>query len=584
MYNSPVEEIKNKLDILDIVREYTQLQKAGGNWRGLCPFHAEKSPSFFVSPSRQMWHCFGGCSEGGDMFKFIMKTEGVGFAEALKFLAARAGVELPKRDASQVRWETERKRLLELLEWATRFFEAQFEGSPTGKRAKEYLTKRKVTEESMKIWRIGYAPESTRALCDFLLQKGFSSQDIGKAGLLAYSEGKTFDRFRGRIMFPVCDANSQVIGFGGRIFEMKEGRELAKYLNTPNTPCYDKSRVLYGLHLAKMEIRKQDACILVEGYLDALMAHQAGCKNVVATSGTALTDAHLQIIRRHSMNLIASFDHDAAGEHATKRSIMMAQQAGFAIRVVMMPQGQDPADVASENPAEWERLVKEARSAYDFYFDTALAFYDKTTAEGKRQISQELLPVMKKIPNKIEQAHWVQRLARELQVREEVIQEEMEKVRYEEDNSSWNEGKEAAALPKTRKELLEERIFALALARGEFLSQLTEEDHTLFSEKNAQLLSQIRGLSSLDEIERVVPPETAEFLKLLAFRGEVEQEEYEGEKEFSLCLEELRELVLRARLNDLALHIKNAEEAKDTDRLSTLLKEFDEVSRKFHAS
>ncbi|HHE76738.1 MAG TPA: DNA primase, partial [Candidatus Parcubacteria bacterium] len=348
MPSSPIEEIKSRLDIVDVIKDYMKLEKAGANYRGLCPFHAEKTPSFFVSPARQIWHCFGSCSEGGDIFKFIMKIENVEFGDALKILAKRAGVEL-KRESPELK--TERNKLYDISELACRFFETQLQESRAGREAKKYLLDRGLSEESIKKWRLGYAPDSWQGLSDFLVGRGFSREEIEKAGLSLKSSktGRRYDRFRGRIIFPVINLASQVIGFGGRIFRGGENNE-AKYINSPATILYDKSRVLYGLDKAAMEIRKEDACILVEGYMDVILVSQAGLKNVVATSGTALTQFHLKILKRYSNNLLTAFDMDVAGNSATKRSIDIDQRFGFNIKIVDMPGRDDPADIASKSP------------------------------------------------------------------------------------------------------------------------------------------------------------------------------------------------------------------------------------------
>ena len=274
-----IEEIKSRLNIVDVVQSYLKLEKAGINYRACCPFHSEKTPSFFVSPARQMWHCFGGCNEGGDIFKFVMKIENIEFIDALRILANRAGVELKSRQGDA--WQknkSERQILLNLCEIGTRFFEAYLKKSAKGKEANEYLLKRGLTQETIEAWRIGYAPEAWSHLSDFLVSRGYKREDIVKSGLaISKDQNKFFDRFRSRIIFPIRGFNGETIGFTGRIFGNTDENE-AKYLNTPNTLLYDKSQALFGIDKAKIEIRKSDFCILVEGNVDCIMSHQAGLK------------------------------------------------------------------------------------------------------------------------------------------------------------------------------------------------------------------------------------------------------------------------------------------------------------------
>ena len=371
MDQNPIEQIKSKLDIVEVVGSYIKLQKTGINYRALCPFHSEKKPSFFVSPSRQIFKCFG-CGEFGDLFKFVMKIEGLEFGDALRILAKRAGVELRRQDP---KLKTERRRLYEITELACRFFERQLKESKAGLEVKEYLLKRGINEESIKKWRLGYSPNTWRGLSDFLVSKGYEREEIVKTGLAIKKESEevhsAYDRFRGRIIFPVFDLNSQVIGFGGRVFEKDQDpklkskdEEVARYINTPNTLLYDKSWVLYGLNFAKVEIRRNDVCILVEGYTDVILSYQAGFQNTVGTSGTALTPFQLKILKRYSQNLITAFDMDIAGDSATRRGIDLAQKEDFQIKIITMPSGSDPADIISEEPKKWEKLIDSDDAGY----------------------------------------------------------------------------------------------------------------------------------------------------------------------------------------------------------------------------
>ncbi|MDI6591754.1 MAG: DNA primase, partial [Patescibacteria group bacterium] len=488
---NPIDEIKNRLDIVEVIGNYIKLQKAGANFRALCPFHSEKKPSFFVSPARQIWHCFG-CNLGGDIFRFIMQIEGVEFGDALRILAQKAGVELkPIRPELK----TERQRLYEICEIATRFFEKQLEESSAGKEAKKYLLNRGISESSIKKWRLGYAPDVWQGLSDFLVSKGYQREEIEKAGLAIKSESSFFDRFRGRIIFPIFDLNSQVIGFGGRVFQKSKIKnqkyeEIAKYINTPNTLLYDKSRVLYGLDKAKVEIRKKNFCILVEGYIDLIMVHQTGFENAVATSGTALTDWQLKILKRYSENLMTAFDMDVAGDSATKRGINLAQAQGFDVKVILLPKDSDPAEIISKDPKIWEKLVTEAKSILDFYFETTFSKFDSKTLEGKKEISKILLPVIKQIPNKIIQAHWIQELAKKLEAKEEDIESELKKISVPSEIETEKE--QLPEIKKSRLEMLEERLITLILKSPQNLNLIEKNRLADFSPQVQEILIKLR--------------------------------------------------------------------------------------------
>jgi DNA primase len=581
MFLSPVEEIKNRLDIVEVIGSYIKLQKAGANFRALCPFHSEKKPSFFVSPSRQIWHCFGGCSEGGDIFKFVMKIEGVEFGDALRILAQKAGVELKPRTPEFAKWQTERQRLYEICELAAKFFEKQLEKSKAGKEAKKYLLGRGISQDSIKKWRLGYAPDVWQGLSDFLSSQSYREKEVEKAGLgLTSEKGSFYDRFRGRIIFPIFDLNSQVVGFGGRVFKEKDKKEVAKYVNTPNTLLYDKSRILYGLDRAKVEIRKKDACILVEGYTDVIMAHQTGTQNIVATSGTALAPYQLKIIKRYSENLILGFDMDVAGDSATKRGIDLAQSLGFNLKVTRLPEGKDAADIILKNPKEWEKALENPKSILEFYFQSAFSGRDPETPEGKKEISKILLPVLKRIPNEIEKSYWVQRLAGELKVKEESIEEELKKVKLEEEIYGL-EPEEQINLPaKSRKELLEERLLTMVLKSPQNLSLLGEKEKeflTNLKNKAAENEEYFNYLSLKAEIDETLP----HLLPHLASQGSAVEEFTEKEilAETQLCLKELQSLGIKNQLDKISQEIKKAESEKNSGKIKELTEEFSRLSR-----
>ena len=566
MINSPIDQIKDRLDIVDVIKGYIKVHKAGVNYRAVCPFHNEKKGSFFISPTKQIWHCFGACSTGGDIFKFVMMIEGVEFGDALRILAQKAGVELKRESPEYAKLRTEKQRLYEVTNLACNFFQTQLQQSIAGKEVKKYLLDRGMTEESIEKWRIGYSPDVWQGLFNFLTGRGYNQNEIEKVGLaLKSNKGRYFDRFKGRIMFPIFDLSSQVVAFGGRIFKQEkryDGQDEAKYINSPATILYDKSKTLYGLNKAGIEIRKKDKCILVEGYMDVIMTNQVGLENVVSTSGTALTQDQLRILKRYTDNLLTAFDMDLAGNSATKRGIDLAQAEGFNIKIVTMPEGKDPADVALDGAEGFQKLIDEARSIHDFYLENTFSKFDKNTLDGKRGISKILLPVIKKIPNKIEQMVWVQSLANGLGMREEVILEELEKTKYEESQFSRETAKVDEVRQRTRKDLLEERLIALIIREPKNMDLINQENLKFFSLDSVNIIDALKKGKKDDKIDYL-------FLK-----AEVELVDLDFEKEFQNCFQELKNLILKDSRNNISREIREAEQNKDLEKVQELTQKF----------
>ncbi|MSU60731.1 MAG: DNA primase [Candidatus Staskawiczbacteria bacterium] len=607
--DSQIEEIKNKLSVIDVVGSYLKLTKTGINYRGVCPFHSEKSPSFFVSPTRQMWHCFG-CGAGSSIFDFVMKIEGVEFGDALRILASKAGIEL-KRENVQLR--TERQRLYEICELATKFYEKQLEGSSAGKEVQEYLLKRGITNESIKKWRIGYSPDTWNSLSDFMVGKGYAREEVIRAGLAIQKENSkdSYDRFRGRIIFPVFDLNGQPVGFGGRVF--KQQNETAKYINTPQTLLYDKSGVMYGLHNAKLAVRKKNECVVTEGYTDVIMCHQAGFENTVAASGTALTSQHLTILKRYSENLVLAFDMDVAGDSATKRGISLAQEQGFNIKIIEHygegDKKSDPADIILKDAKIWEESVGKAKSIMDYYVDSAFAKFNKNTPEGKKDISKVVLPAIKLLANKIEQSYWIQKLSGDLGINEEAIVAEMAKIKgnsvvVEQTEADVNTDSSKESLgAEGRKKMLEEKIISLILKNPEYIKLIEVSQYVLFSDKIQHFLQEIKGI-----VEKQKPAEEGElkkdfktifseigsygeqakenednsefknFIAAITLTGEVEFAE-DGKEEMELCLLQLKTIELKNKLQKISGDIKEAENKKDSLKVSALVEAFNKLSK-----
>ena len=529
--------------------------------------HSYMTPNFVV----------GNCGKGGDIFGFVKEIEGVEFGDALRILAQKAGVELKPRSPEWQKIKTERQRISEICEMATKFFEKQLEGSSTGKEVKKYLLGRKINEESIKKWRLGYSPDTWNGLSDFLLSKGYKDEEIEKAGLsLKNEQGSYYDRFRGRIIFPVFDLNSQVVGFGGRVFQKSE--EVAKYINTPNTLLYDKSKILYGLDRAKVEIRKKDTCILVEGYTDVILAHQAEFENTVSTSGTALTPYQLAILKRYSDNLLLAFDMDIAGDNATKRGIDLAQLRGFNLKIITLPKDEDPADVISRDKKAFEKLITSAVSILDFYFQNTFSQFDKKTAEGKKTISKILLPVIKRIPNKIEQSFWIEKLAKELEVKEENVEEELKKIKLEEEALGL-EPAEIVTLPqKSRKELLEERLIVLILKKPENLNLIDKDKLSSFSPMGKEILLNLKENIKFP-LEKL-SQETQDYFNYLSLKSEIEEINTEAVlEETKFCSKEIQSLEIKTKLNEISKEIKKAEDEKDAEKIKKLTQDFNQISK-----
>lgn len=442
----PSEEIKAKLDIVDVIRDYIPLKAAGMNFRGKCPFHQEKSPSFMVSPDKQIYHCFG-CGKGGDMFSFVMGIENVDFVEAMRILAPKAGVTLAKQDAKS---SSERNRVLDAIELARKFYHKYLMDSPAAEAARAYLKKRGLSEETIEEWQIGLSPDSWESLSNLLKQKGFKENEIFLAGLSskAQNSSRYYDRFRGRIMFPINDANGNTVAFTARVSPEKEATEqMGKYINSPQSQVYDKGKLLFGLDKAKHEIKKSDSVVIVEGQMDVISAHQAGFKNVVASSGTALTIEQINILKRYTGNFLFALDSDSAGQEAIGRGEEIASdmdlveiealdpygrmkryidpQMSYNInrKVVIIPEGKDPDDCIRNNPDSWRQAVETAMPMMDFFFEKILGRLNLDKIEHRQEAAKKLLPIIGRLENKIEQGYWLRVLSEKIEAKEDILRE-----------------------------------------------------------------------------------------------------------------------------------------------------------------
>jgi DNA primase len=459
---SVTDEIKERLDIVDVVSRYVPLKKAGRSYKGLCPFHSEKTPSFFVFPDSQNWHCFGACGTGGDIFAFIMRRENLDFGEALKLLAAQAGVELQPRGEQASAEDRRLERLREVVTEAAITFHYLLIRAGEAQIARDVLERRGLTRETWEGWQLGYALDSWDALKDRLTGKGYAIEELEAAGLVIRRDDGSgyYDRFRGRLMIPIRDIQGRTIGFGGRILREDPERPQPKYINSPQTPLFDKGSVLYGLDMARKAIREADLAVLVEGYMDVLMSHQVGVQYVVAGMGTALTDVQLRQLKRYTGNITLALDPDTAGDAATLRGLETARQAlerewepvispsGLVrqesrlkaqLRIATLPEGLDPDEVARDNPDAWRQVIAEARPLVDYYLAVVSAEENLTTARGKANAVARMAPLIREIANPVERSHYVQRLARMVKMDERLVAEQVARAGRERDGKPAGE-------------------------------------------------------------------------------------------------------------------------------------------------
>ncbi len=460
-----LEDIKQKVDLVALVSEYVALKKTGANFKGICPFHSEKTPSFVVSPERQIWHCFGGCQEGGDIFKFLMKMENIEFSEALKILAKRAGVKLvtsyPVSKAGEIK-----ERIYEINHLAAEFYNYILTVHPMGEKARDYLDGRKISDNSIKLFSLGYAPNSWDSLTKFLTKRGYGQEDMFKAGLVSRSGiGNIFDRFRGRLIFTLKDHRGNVVGFAGRLLDA-QAKE-AKYVNTAETPVYVKGEILYGLEISKEAIKKEGFAVVVEGEIDAIQSYQAGVRNVVAIKGSALTEKQVLLLKRYTENVYLSLDADYAGDAAAHRGISIADQAGMNIKVVTFSGGKDPDElILKMGAASWHEAVKKAVNFYDFIIDSALFKYDVSKVEEAKKVVVEVAKFLAPIDNLVVKDHFIKKLAGKLNMPtsdlETQIGREFKKGQVTV-TADMTQAREEAKANKSRDELLEEYLISLLL-------------------------------------------------------------------------------------------------------------------------
>jgi DNA primase len=563
---SPVEQIKEKLSIVDVVGSYVTLEKAGTNFKARCPFHSEKSASFFVSPARNSYYCFG-CGAKGDIINFVEQFEGLDFVGALRVLAKRAGVEL-ERENPKVR--TEREKLYLMMEHATIFFQRNLLENTA---VKDYLKKRGLTGETAKSWRIGYAPLQWKALSDYLKTKGFRVEEMDKVGLVKKSEkesGTVYDRFRGRIMFPIFDSSGRVIAFSGRQFE-SDGTE-AKYLNSPETPLFEKSKILYGFDRAKLDIRRAGFALLVEGQMDLLMAHQAGFTHTVASSGTALTALQLELIKRLSPKVIICYDGDEAGNNAARRGFELALAASMDVRIVTLPEGKDPADLVLENPELFRVAIEGARHVIAVELDRIMRIPNEQ--ERATAIIRELLPYVASIRSDTERSQFIVDISHKARIKEAALWEDVRKIEQKSLSNQSGAQNQAVKQALPRRQSLERHLWGIGYWQDKI------EPRTVSSLDIKQKICNIIGKEEAERSEAAMAPLEDE----LVFQAETSFSNHANlSGQINDLLRSLEEEWLREELTRTMHDLRQAEREKDAEKVQSLLATCQSLSERLRA-
>lgn len=578
-----VSEVKARLGIEDVISEYVRLKRTGRNYKGLSPFTNEKTPSFIVSPEKQIWHDFSS-GRGGDMFTFIQEVEGLDFKGALELLARKAGVDLEQfQGRSSNGPKIDKNRLMQALSLAVKFYQAHLLKKPE---ALEYILKiRGFSKQTMLDFQLGYSPRDSRALTNFLKSKGFNDNELKLTGL----SGQRGDMFRGRIMIPLCDSMGNPIGFTARLLE--DNDKAPKYINTPSTPLYDKSRHIYGLHMAKQAIREKDYSVIAEGNLDVIASHQAGFRQVVASAGTAMTEYQLKTLSRFSQNVRLAFDQDRAGLDATERAIPIASKAGVDLSIITIPEGKDPDELIRKDPKLWEKAISDADYAVDWLINIYKTEFDLSTAPGKKKFSDKLAAVIKELKDPVEQDHYVHLVCDAAGIEPAAFRAKLSGAKSEAPLKKNKPATEPAVIPKEQKDraITADRLLCLALmlpgTRG-YLEHLTppmlvkaEQVQVFeFLVKNPDFDGDMKKLSTLEGI--------ADYVKILVLQFE---ELYSGVDTLELQYEAARlrakiiEYFVKQQKKKLSSLLSATEESKHDDilkkvrDLDKLLKEVKET-------
>ena len=581
-----IDRIRDRIDIVDLVSGTVSLRKTGKNHVGLCPFHAEKTPSFTVNPDKQIFHCFG-CGVGGDVFKFIVMQEGLNFPDAVRQLAGRAGVALPtdsRERGIDKKTGDERKLLLRIIAEAMDFFRSALAG-PAGSAARAYLQKRGVSESAIEDFSLGYALPEWDGLLRHLKGKGQSEDLLEKAGLIVpRSSGKGhYDRFRNRIIFPIRDLSGNVIAFGGRVMD----EALPKYLNSPETPLYSKSNILYGLDRAKEQGRRQGYFIIVEGYLDAIACHQHGVGNAVATLGTALTEGHLRVMRRFARKVVLIFDPDPAGVKAALRGLDLFITSGMKVNVVSLPQGEDPDTFLHRNGKDpFDACLRESRKLMDFVLDEVARSRPATGIDETVEKASEMLALIARIPSGIERDHYIKKTSEMLEVNETLLRQEMQQ-RFNKSGGSGQRHAGPSLRPAQRPKAEELLIHLMLTDEGlalDIKEQITPQDLTdpLYQRATERIFEVIERIGKLD-IQLLFKDGDEELNRLVSHYSVLDTEYNDPARTGKDCVARIKQHGHARKMKALSVSIKEVEARGDRAGLRKLLEEQQRLLQSRHA-
>jgi len=536
---SAIDEVKQKTDIVDVVSQYASLKKAGRNLTALCPFHSEKHPSFFIYPDQQTWHCFGACNTGGDVFSLVMKKEGIGFGEALRLLAQRAGITIPSRLKPEAEGG-KKERLYQINQASAQYWQDLLLSSPVGQKARDYIASRGLSLPTITGFQLGYSLNSWEALKPYLIERGYTESELVEAGLLVETEEKgTHDRFRNRLMFPICDIRGRIIGFGARALD----DSMPKYLNSPQTLIFDKSSTLYGINFASQAARQQDLVVFVEGYMDVLTAHQNGFTNVVATLGTAVTEKQISSLKRLVKNIVLALDADAAGEEAMLRCVNYENILNNEIKVMILPHGKDPDNVIKEDSKNWQHLLEEAQPVVDYTFNQVTANLNLTKAKDKSLTVEKLLPIVAELKDSVRQDHYLTQLAKLTGVSYQRLETVLGRMRAERRARIPSRGTVAQAVRPALSSPVEENCLALLLQHAELRAEVRDILPDYFADtQNREVFVAYRQVNEVQLIKEELDTALHDYLDSLFNKS---LPDTKIEQRYAECVLRLRENFLR---------------------------------------